>query len=75
MVKIIKFVYATIILHNLCVRTPYQNDWITDDGESESNSEQGHAEEDGLNDSINVDDENCSCQTNVHNFLYHMLLG
>jgi hypothetical protein len=69
MVKVIKFVYATIILHNLCIRTPYQNDWITDDGESESDSEQGHAEGDGLNDTINIDEENCSCRTSVHNYL------
>ena len=55
--KIIKFVYATIILQHLFVRTSYQNDWITDDGDSESDSEQGHAEEDGLNVSINLDDE------------------
>jgi len=59
-VKIIKFVCAMLILHNLCVRTPYQNDRMTNDGESESDSELGHAEEDGLNVFINNYDKNCS---------------
>jgi hypothetical protein len=49
-----------LILHNLCVRTPYQNDRMTNDGESESDSELGHAEEDGLNVFINNYDKNCS---------------
>jgi len=39
--KIIKFIYATITLHNLCVWTPIQTNWITDDGECDSDSEQG----------------------------------
>ncbi len=75
MIKIIKFIYATIILHNLCVRTPLQTDWITDDGECDSDSEQGHTEEDGFNVSLTAENENCSRRTSIHNYLYRKLLG
>jgi hypothetical protein len=44
MVKIIKYVYATIILHNLVVRTPYQNDRITENGNTDSDSGHGCVE-------------------------------
>ncbi len=75
MIKIIKFIYATITLHNLCVWTPIQTDWITDDGECDSDSEQGHTEEDGFNVSLTAENENCSRRTSIHNYLYRKLLG
>jgi hypothetical protein len=37
----------------------------------------GHTEEDGLNVSLNADNENCNCshRTSVHNYLHRKLLG
>jgi hypothetical protein len=75
MVKIITYVYATIILHNLCVKTPYQNDWLIDNGDSDSDSEDGCATDDGLNVTINPDNENSTRRDSVHNYLYRKLLS
>jgi hypothetical protein len=74
MIKLIKYVYATIILHNLCVKTPYINDWITDESNSDSESEDVGLLHDGLN--IRIDaDEDISRRRSVHNYLYHKLLS
>jgi hypothetical protein len=73
MVKIIKYVYATIILHNLCVKTPYQNDCITDNGDSDSDSEDGCASDDGLNSTINLNNKNITRRDRVQNYLYHKM--
>lgn len=52
-----------------------QFNWITDDGECDSDSEQGHTEEDGFNVSLTAENENCSRRTSIHNYLYRKLLG
>lgn len=49
MVIIIEYVYATIILHNLCVKTPYHNDGIREDDESDSEDDDETTLDDGLN--------------------------
>ncbi len=52
MIKLIKYVYATIILHNLCVKTPYVNVWIADENDSDTESDDEPLLCDGLNATI-----------------------
>jgi hypothetical protein len=57
MIELIKYVYATIILHNLCVKTPYINDWIVDENNSDTKSKDEPLLHDGLNVTIDADED------------------
>jgi hypothetical protein len=48
MVKIINYVYMTIIMHYSCVKIPLKNGWITDNDDSNSDSEDDCTADDGL---------------------------
>jgi hypothetical protein len=73
MVKVIQYVCTTIILHNFCIRTPYQNDWITESRDSDSDSKLGC--DDGLNLTINLDYDNSTCRDSFHNYLCSQFLS
>jgi hypothetical protein len=70
MVKIIKYIYATIILHNLCIKTPYQEDWLVDE---DDDAEDEGIMNDGLNYVINPDVDDTQRRASVHNYLYRKL--
>jgi hypothetical protein len=67
MVKIIKYNYDTIILHNLCIKTPFQEDWLVD---KDDNSEDESIINDGLNYVINPNVDDTQQHASVHSYLY-----
>jgi hypothetical protein len=65
MVKIIRYDYATIILYNLCIETPFEENWLI--AKDEDPEDEG-VMDDGLNMEINPNET--QWRASVHNYLY-----
>ena len=72
MVKDIKYITVTIILHNLCIKTPFKHEWLTDDDDLDIDLVD---ELDGLNVRVDPKEENCNHHSAVHMYLYHELMN
>jgi hypothetical protein len=60
-IKIIKYAYTTIILHNLCIKTPFEENWLIAEDEGDP--------DDGLNVVVNANVDDSQRHTGVHIYL------